>query len=93
MIISKNRYGLANQVLGCAFYGATGLWKDLPPGKDIPDQSIYFDQSKNNDDKKLLIGTGYDTWGMTNGSLAGKILSDIILRKRNKYINLFNRIS
>jgi replicative DNA helicase len=24
LIISKNRYGLANQVLGCAFYGATG---------------------------------------------------------------------
>lgn len=47
LIISKNRYGLANQVLGCAFYGATGWWKDLPPGKDIPDQSIYFDQSKN----------------------------------------------
>lgn len=47
LIISKNRYGIANQVIGCAFYGATGWWKDLPPGKDIPDQSIYFDQSKN----------------------------------------------
>ena len=38
----------------------------------------------------MLIGTGYNTWGMTNGSLAGKILSDIILKKENKYINLFN---
>lgn len=42
--------------------------------------------SKNN----LLIGTGYNTWGMTNGSIAGKILSDIILNKENKYIELFN---
>jgi len=42
------------------------------------------------DDNNLLIGTGYNTWGMTNGSLAGKILSDIILKKENKYIELFN---
>ena len=27
----------------------------------------------------LLIGTGYNTWGMTNGTIAGKILSDIVL--------------
>lgn len=38
----------------------------------------------------FLIGTGYNTWGMTNGSLAGKILSDIILKRENKYIDLFN---
>lgn len=42
------------------------------------------------DDPNLLIGTGYNTWGMTNASLAGKILSDIILGKKNKYSNLFN---
>ena len=41
-------------------------------------------------DNFLLIGTGYNTWGMTNGSLAGKILSDIILQKENKYVELFN---
>ncbi len=40
--------------------------------------------------KNLLIGTGYNTWGMTNGSIAGKILSDLILEKHNKYENLFN---
>jgi hypothetical protein len=33
--------------LGCAFYGATGWWKDLPPGKEIPDQTIYFAQEQN----------------------------------------------
>ncbi len=38
----------------------------------------------------LLVGIAYNTWGMTNATLAGKILSDIILNKHNEYINLFN---
>ena len=41
-------------------------------------------------DDNLLIGTGYNTWGMTNGSIAGKILSDLILNKKNKYRKLFD---
>ena len=41
-------------------------------------------------DDNLLIGTGYNTWGMTNGSIAGKILSDLVLNKENKYSELFN---
>ncbi len=41
-------------------------------------------------DKNLLIGTGYNTWGMTNGSIAGKILSDLILCKENAYQHLFD---
>ena len=44
-------------------------------------------------DENLLIGTGYNTWGMTNGSIAGKILSDIVMKKNNKYIKLFNPLS
>ena len=40
-------------------------------------------------DDKLLLGTGYNTWGMTNGIMAGKILADIILEKENDYIDLF----
>lgn len=38
----------------------------------------------------LLIGTGYNTWGMTNSVLSGKVLSDIILGRDNEYIDLFN---
>ena len=43
----------------------------------------------------IIIGTGYNTWGLTNGFLAGSIIKDIILKKDNKYINLFkpNRIN
>ena len=40
-------------------------------------------------DPDLLIGTGYNTWGMTNAVLAGNILSDLILNKENKYQSLF----
>ena len=43
---------------------------------------------KDNDD--ILIGTGYNTWGMTNGLLAGKILKDMVLEKENEYEELFN---
>ena len=43
---------------------------------------------KNN--KNLLIGTGYNAWGMTNGTLAGKIISDLILKNKNEYIDLFD---
>jgi len=41
-------------------------------------------------EKNLFIATGYNTWGMTNGSLAGKIIADLIFKKENIYANLFN---
>lgn len=41
-------------------------------------------------DENLFIGTGYNTWGMTNSVLAGKVISDIITNYPNKYIELFN---
>ena len=41
-------------------------------------------------DNNFLIAFGYNTWGMTNGSLAGEIIKDIILNKKNKYALLFN---
>lgn len=41
-------------------------------------------------DDKLLIGTGYNTWGLASGFICGKILSDILLDKENSYIELFN---
>ena len=44
----------------------------------------------NEDDNSLLIGTGYNSWGMTNGTLAGKILGDLILEGSNKYKDLFD---
>lgn len=42
------------------------------------------------DEENMYISTGYNTWGMTNGVLGGKIISDIILEKENEYIKLFD---
>ena len=40
--------------------------------------------------KNMIIATGFNTWGMTNGILSGKIISDLILGRSNKYIKLFS---
>ena len=39
--------------------------------------------------ENVIIATAFHKWGMTNGILAGKIISDIILNKENRYIKLF----
>ena len=41
-------------------------------------------------DDNMFIGTGYNTWGLTNGILAGKIISDIILNYDNPYVFIFD---
>lgn len=60
------------------------IWsnKDIITSDNLP----YIGKIEEN----LFLATGYNTWGMTNGSLAGKIISDMILEKDNKYIELFN---
>lgn len=40
-IISKNRYGLANQVICNGFWGSVGWFSELPDPKTITDFSIY----------------------------------------------------
>lgn len=40
--------------------------------------------------KDFYIGTGYNTWGLTNGFLAGKILSDLVQEQNNKYETMFD---
>lgn len=47
IIITKNRYGIANKVIGTAFYGSIGWWNELPPGKDIDDFTEYLDEFDN----------------------------------------------
>lgn len=38
----------------------------------------------------IYIGTGYNTWGMTNGFLAGRIISSLICGENSKYKDLFD---
>lgn len=56
--------------------------EDIITNDNLP----YIGEFKNN----LYIGIGYNTWGMTNGTIAGKVISDIILNKENQFISLFN---
>lgn len=55
------------------------------------DHMPYIGKLKEN----MYIGSGYNTWGMTNSVLASKVISDIILNKDNRYKNSFspNRIN
>ncbi|MEG2832002.1 MAG: FAD-dependent oxidoreductase [Bacilli bacterium] len=41
-------------------------------------------------DDNLYIATGFNKWGMTNGVISGKVISDIINNISNPYIDLFN---
>lgn len=60
------------------------LWSniDIMTNDGLP----YIGEIKNN----LYIGTGYNTWGLSNGVLAGKIISDSIMGIKNKYSDLFD---
>ena len=40
--------------------------------------------------QNLFICTGFNKWGNTNGSIAGKIISDLINGVDNRYVSLFN---
>ncbi|MBQ9071898.1 MAG: FAD-dependent oxidoreductase [Bacilli bacterium] len=51
-----------------------------------PDHMPYIGILKEN----MYIACGYNTWGMTNGVLASKIISDMILNKENEYAEVFN---
>ena len=37
------------------------------------------------EDKNVFIATGYNAWGITNGTIASKILFDMLMGKKNKY--------
>ena len=40
--------------------------------------------------KNMYVGTGFKKWGMTLSNIAGKIVSDKIIGKENKYETIFN---
>lgn len=60
------------------------LWSniDIITNDNLP----YIGEIKEN----LYIGTGYNTWGMTNGILAGRIISDLIKGQKPEYWDLFD---
>ena len=38
----------------------------------------------------LYIATGFNKWGNTNGTISGKVISDLINNRENKYTKIFN---
>lgn len=40
--------------------------------------------------KNFFLATGYNTWGMTNEVIAGRVIHDLILGKDNLYKGLFD---
>lgn len=43
-----------------------------------------------NTNKHVFIATAFNAWGMTNATLAGNLLSDLVLNKENIYEDLFS---
>ena len=73
---------------------ANGKKNYIWSNKDImTNDSLPFVGALNN--SSIYIATGFNTWGMTNGFLAGEILIDAILNQSNPYASLFlpNRIN
>lgn len=62
----------------------TWMNQDVMSNDDLPLIGIVDKKHPN-----LLVATAFNAWGMTNGTIAGKILSDMILEKENRYIELF----
>lgn len=46
----------------------------------------FIGEIKNN----FYISMAYNTWGMTNSVIGSRIVSDLILERNNKYVELFN---
>lgn len=56
----------------------------------ITDDSLPIIGYLNKSNKNILIATGYNCWGMTNGTIAGKIISDLIKKNKNNYSEIFD---
>lgn len=56
----------------------------------ITDDGIPFIGSISKDNNTMLIATGYNSWGMTNGILSGQLIRDIILNQQNELQVIFD---
>ena len=83
---NKNFIGLINDIKKLK-KNVDYIWsnEDLMTVDKLP----YIGRLEKNNDN-LFIGTGYNTWGMTNGTLAGYILANMILGRKTEYDDIFN---
>ena len=54
----------------------------------MPNDYLPLIGSVSLDNPNLMIATGFQKWGMTNGTLAGILLADLVLGKENQYVEL-----
>ena len=55
IIISKQRYGVADQVINTNFFGSVGWWKELPPPEEITDYTQFQTEQGNIPCKKETL--------------------------------------
>jgi glycine/D-amino acid oxidase-like deaminating enzyme len=79
---------LMKYILG-RFPGArpTNFWsaQDAITLDGLPYIGRYSDKSYN-----LFVATGFNKWGMTQGTLSGNLLCDLILDKKNPYAEIYS---
>lgn len=56
----------------------------------MSDDKLPIIGSVNKENEHLYLITGFSKWGMTNGTIAGRIISDMILNKENVYQKIFS---
>ena len=47
LLLLKQRFGIADVAMGTAFYGETGLWKQLPSPSELQEHPELYEQYKN----------------------------------------------
>jgi glycine/D-amino acid oxidase-like deaminating enzyme/nitrite reductase/ring-hydroxylating ferredoxin subunit len=53
------------------------------------DQVPYIGRLANNN-PRVLVAAGFHKWGMTTGTLAAQLLTDLVLERANPYVELFS---
>ncbi|WP_409303368.1 FAD-dependent oxidoreductase [Peribacillus sp. SCS-155] len=56
----------------------------------VPIDKIPFIGQATEKHPNVLVATGYKKWGMTSGTAAALLLSDLILKKENRFAELFS---
>ena len=65
------------------------FWPDGPQDYETPDQIPYI--GRISDNSNIYVATGYRKWGLSNGSLAGIMIADLISQGNCRYESLYSR--
>ncbi|MBS4199374.1 FAD-dependent oxidoreductase [Bacillus sp. FJAT-49732] len=55
----------------------------------VTDDKVPYIGCSNEDDKRVLVATGFRKWGMTTSMVAAQLMKDILIGKANRYKDLF----